>query len=84
MRRTVLWVTSAEGELAEIWMASFSRNDVAAASQSIDARLTDDAESNGVRLSEGLWAIEESPVRVIYEILDDDRVVRILKVKLCS
>ena len=80
-RRTVVWVSEAEAELAEIWMASTSRDAVASASHAIDSALGQDAESVGASLAEGLRAFDEPPLRVLFEILDDDRMVRILKVK---
>lgn len=80
-RHTVIWVTDAEAELAEIWLTSKNQNEVASASQAIDATLGNRAESAGVMLSEGLKALEEPPLRVLFEILEADRMVRILKVK---
>jgi hypothetical protein len=38
-RRAVVWVADAEAELAEIWLASASRDRVASASQAIDSAL---------------------------------------------
>ena len=80
-RRTVVWVTAAEAELADIWLASASRAGVTSASRAIDIALTENAESLGSPLAEGLIAYDEPPLRVLFEILDDDRIVRILKVK---
>jgi hypothetical protein len=83
-RRTVVWVTDAESELTELWLLSKSRNQISVASQSIDATLGAHAESVGVVLSEGMKALDEPPLRVLFEILDEDRMVRILKVKLTT
>jgi hypothetical protein len=80
-RRTVVWVSDAEAELAEIWLASESRDRVASASHAIDFALAQNAASVGSPLTEGLRAIDEPPLRVLFEILDDDRLVRVLKVK---
>lgn len=80
-RRTVVWVTAAEAELANIWLASASRADVASTSRAIDIALSENAESLGSPLAEGLFAYDQPPLRVLFEILDDDRMVRILKVK---
>ncbi len=80
-RRTVVWVSDAETELAEIWLASASRDRVTSASHAIDVALAQDAESVGSPLAEGLRAFDEPPLRVLFEILDQDRMVRVLKVK---
>lgn len=78
---TVLWVESAEQELASIWMALPNRNKVTEATHEIDHALKRDALSEGVELCEGLYAIERGPLRVIFEILPDDKIVRVVKVK---
>lgn len=83
-RRTVIWLPDAEAQLAEVWLTSDCRNEVTAASQMIDRRLAEDAESIGVDLSEGLRRLDELPLRVIYEILDDDMMVQIASVKLVT
>ena len=80
-RRTVVWVSDAEAELAEIWLASTSRDRIASASHAIDSTLANDAESAGIILAEGLKAVDEPPLRVLFEILERDRMVRVLKVK---
>lgn len=81
-RRTVVWVSDAESELAEIWLASKSRDRVTSESNAIDSALSNDAESAGSPLAEGLKALDEPPLRVLFEILDEDLMVRVLKVKL--
>lgn len=83
-RRTVVWVTDAETELTDIWLASGSRDRVTSASHRIDIALGENAESIGHPLAEGMIAYDEPPLRVLFEILDDDRLVRILKVKQIS
>ena len=81
-RRTIVWVSDAESELAEIWLASESRDRVTVAANAIDFALRADAESAGSPLAEGMRAVDEPPLRVLFEILDQDRMVRVLKVKL--
>ena len=83
-RRTVIWLPDAEAQLAETWLASDCQNDVTTASQMIDRRLAENAESIGVDLSEGLRRLDEQPLRVIYEILDDDMMVCIASVRLVT
>ena len=81
-RRTVVWVPETEAELAEIWLASTSRDRVTSASRAIDVTLGQNTELVGSPVAEGLRAFEESPLRVLFEVLDEDRMVRVLKVKL--
>ena len=78
---TVVWVESAEQELASIWMALPDRSKVAAATHEIDQALKRDPFSEGVVLCEGLYAIQRGPLRVIFEVLPDDKIVRVVKVK---
>ena len=54
---------------------------LSAGDQNCDIAVAEDAESIGNHLTEGLFAYDEPPLRVLFEILDDDRLVRILKVK---
>ena len=78
---TVVWVESAEQELASIWLALPEPKKVTVAAYQIDEALKRDTITEGVELSEGLYAIERSPLRVILEVLSDDRIVRVVKVK---
>ncbi len=71
-RRTVVWIPSAEKELADIWLVAKLRDHVTAAVNAIDSALSDDAEKFGSPLAEGLFAINERPIRVLFEILDED------------
>ena len=80
-RRTVVWVSEAEQELAQIWMESVARDEVASASRAIDLVLSNDAESVGNLLAEELRSLDAPPLRVLFEILDKDALVRVLKVK---
>ncbi len=78
---TVVWVESAEQELASIWMALPNRNKVTVATHEIDHALKRDPLNEGVELCEGLFTIERGPLRVIFEVLPDDKIVRVVKVK---
>ena len=80
-RLTVVWVESAEQELASIWLAFPDRNKVSMATHEIDQALKRDAIGEGVELCEGLYAIERSPLRAIFELLSEDKIVRVVKIK---
>ena len=51
-RRTVVWIPSAEKDLADIWLASSLRNKVTAAVDAIDLAHAQDAEAVGNPLAE--------------------------------
>ncbi len=81
---TVVWVESAEQELASIWLALPDRNKVSQATFQIDHALKRDAIKESVQLCEGIYAIERPPLRVLFEMLSEDKIVRVLKVKLAQ
>lgn len=78
---TVVWVESAEQELASIWMALPDQNKVTSATHQIDEALKRDAIGESIELSEGLYAIQRGPLRAIFEVREADRIVRVVKVK---
>ena len=80
-RYTVVWVPSAERELGEIWLASSDRERVTLASNTIDARLREHTEAMSIEIAEGLRGLEIAPLRILFEVLSNDAMVRILKVK---
>lgn len=73
-----MWLKSAESELATIWLAAGRSEQVAKASYEIDRDLRVDAEKHGTPLSEGLWVIERSPLCAVFELMDEDRLVRVV------
>jgi hypothetical protein len=80
-RYTVVWIESALGELADEWMKAPDRNAVTAAVNSIDKELAVDAASKGVEMTDGMRAYFSPPIRVLYRIREDDRIVEVLRVK---
>lgn len=80
-RYTVVWLKSAEDELVELWIASSDRSAVAAAIHEIDRQLTIDPIRNGVPVAEGLRALNVPPVRVLYSVSHDDRIVEVTVVR---
>ena len=51
---------------------------VSKASYQIDRDLRFHAEEKGTPLSEGLWVIERNPLRAVFEIKEEDRLVRVV------
>ena len=82
IRYTVVWHLEARDELAEIWTDSEDRSAVAAAADLIDRQLAADAVEKGLELSEGLRALFVPPLRVLFAVREDDRLVEVLWVRL--
>ncbi len=80
-RHKVIWVPSADNELAEIWLNSIDRDEVALASSKIDTVLGDHAESVAEEVAEQLYGFDCPPLRVLFEVIAEGLTVRILKVK---
>ena len=81
IRCTVVWVQDAQNDLAELWLLGPDRDAVTAAAHAIDQEFTDDAPEKGIELSEGLRAYFSPPLRVLYTVREDDRLVEVLRVK---
>ena len=79
-RYTVVWVRSVEDELVEIWLADNDRNAITSATHAIDRELGVDADSKGEDLAEGLRSINIPPLRVIFTVSTDDRLVEVVRV----
>ena len=80
-RYTVVWEQGSQSELADLWLNAPDRNAVTAAACAIDQELAVDAATKGVELSEGLRAFFAPPVRVLFTVREDDRIVEVLRVR---
>lgn len=80
-RYMVVWPKGAEDDLARIWLDASDRDRVAAAARAIDTQLGENAAVKGLELSEGLRALYERPLRVLFAVRDEDRIVEVLRVK---
>ena len=80
-RYTVVWVESAQSELASIWLSASNRNAVTVAADEIDRVLATDATDQGVNVSEGLRALFVQPLRVLFTASDEDRIAEVLRVR---
>ena len=79
-RYTVVWVRSAQDELAELWLSASDRNVITAAARAIDEELSEDVSIKGSDLSEGLQSLFAPPLKAIFTVSDDDRMVEVLRV----
>lgn len=80
-RFTVVWHPDAQNELAELWMAAPDRSTIAAAADLIDLELSQDAENEGIHIVDGLRAFHSPPLRVLFAVREDDRIVEVLRVR---
>jgi hypothetical protein len=80
MRYTVVWDPPALRSLFNLWFHAPDQQDVADASNRIDVALADDPERKGQPFKK-FWTQAEPPLAVLYMIIPDDRMVRVLTVK---
>jgi hypothetical protein len=79
----VFWTLAAEMELAAVWLAATDRNSVTQAAYRIEKRLRSDPLHQGEsRKSSVVRLVIERPLVVEYEVIEDDKKVRILAVSL--
>ena len=81
MNYTVEWTDAALNQLAAVWTAAADRNAVTAASHRLDQDLARDPYGRGVRRNASVnrTAID-LPLGIDYEIIEDDKRVRVVAV----
>jgi hypothetical protein len=84
MNYAVDWTDDALSALAAAWMLSPNRPAVTAADAQLDRLLAADPHGNGRPLSEGLYVIDVPPLRVGFEIDDDQALVTVVSVGLLA
>jgi hypothetical protein len=77
----VVWLESAQDELAELWLQANDRNALTSAAHLIDVELSHDAEVKGRELSEGLRALLAPPLRVLFSVDEEKLVVEVASVR---
>jgi len=80
MSYTVVWVPAAEQELAELWLNAAQRREVTEAAREIDSRLRFSPAEQGESRPRGRRILLVLPLGVTFEILPEDRIVRVLDV----
>jgi hypothetical protein len=77
----VTWTPNAEQELAAVWLAAADRNAVTVASHRLDQDLADDPFGIGLPRSSSVnRTAVEPPLGIDYEVIEDDKKVRVLRV----
>jgi len=80
MRYTVLWVPSAQQDLAAIWIDAADRSAVASAADTIDTVLREDPYRQGESREGATRILFAPPLAIDFEVLEEDRIVRVLTV----
>ena len=81
MNYAVFWTPDAEDGLADAWLAAPDRNAVTAASHALDQALAQDPYARGIPIgSPQTRTAVEYPLGIDYEVIEDDKKVRILRV----
>ncbi len=79
MNYTVVWVPSAQGQLAEVWMAARDREAVTVAADRLDRALADAPNGVGESRPDGYRILIELPLVAYYQVIEGDRMVRVLR-----
>jgi plasmid stabilization system protein ParE len=74
---TVEWTSTAEDQLAEIWLQASDPQAVTTAQATIDGMLARNPLGHGVEVQEGLRKITVPPLTVYYEVNATQRVVEV-------
>lgn len=77
-RFTVVWDPAIENQLAELWIRRSDRYAISRAADRIDLELSTDAEDKGHPVGDRLRVLLVTPLDVLFEVLPDDRMVRIV------
>ncbi len=80
MKYTVVWSRAAETTLANLWLHAPDKQALADASDRLEMALKHDPERKG-RPSGRLFARDEAPISVLYQVDPGDCMVRIVTVK---
>jgi hypothetical protein len=82
IRYTVVWHDDALNQLADIWMNASNRQSVTSAASTIDRQLADDASTKGTAVEGDLRLTHVPPLRVLFAVIEADRLVRIVDISL--
>jgi hypothetical protein len=80
MRYTVVWIPSAEADLAQLWMDAPDRNLLSQSADRIDHSLARDPAGIGESRDAGRRILLIPPLGVLYRVKEEDQIVRVLNV----
>ena len=81
MNYSVIWVPSAEQELAAIWLAATDRNAVTRAAHLVEQRLQLDPANEGESRPKNRRITFEAPISLVFSVHVQTRTVRVLRVR---
>jgi len=81
MKYTVTWKPSVKERLAEIWMTAPDRKAVTTAADAVDGLLRDNPLQQGESRSGDIRVLIVSPLAVVYEVRNEDRLVEVLAIR---
>lgn len=79
MKWTVVWLPEVQDDLAALWMAASDPQAVTDAADWIDQALSRNPERLGI-IAPDCRFVERAPLSVAFEVIPDDRLVRVLQV----
>jgi hypothetical protein len=80
MNYTVVWLKSAEGNLARLWLDARIRQDITAAADQIDLGLKRDPVNCGESRHGDVRIMFEGPLGVLFRVIDAERKVKVIHV----
>ena len=81
MNYIVHWTDVALNELAAVWTAAADQNAVTAASHRLEQDITADPYGRGLlRVSSANYTAVDLPLGIEYDVIEDDKTVRVLRV----
>jgi hypothetical protein len=80
MKYTVVWLPRAQAALANLWMHAPDQQEVAEASNRLDAALGDEPDKKGRPFGK-FFVQEDAPLAIMYHVDAADRMVRVITAK---
>jgi plasmid stabilization system protein ParE len=79
MKYTIVWSVGAERELARLWLDTAVRDAITQAAYAIESALTVEPSEVGESRPPGRRIFISTPLAVVFEVFEADRIVRILE-----
>ena len=79
MNFMVVWMPRAQDDLAKLWLDESLRSRIALLAHGLERRLSKDPETMGLLAFDNVYTAEADILGVEYEVIPDDRHVRVLR-----
>jgi hypothetical protein len=83
VKYTVVWAVDAEEKLAAIWANASEREEIGDAANTLDGQLARNPAALGESRPNGQRIAHCLPLGIRFQVIEDDRLVRVLTVWLC-